>query len=292
MFRWIVGVAVVLYGITAYWVYQLLVDGSREFEPEPLPAPHRRVTFGSRRTGHTVHADLLYREEAQRALISVHGYNMSRHSDFHQRRAVCLWEAGYTVLSVDLADHGGETSHNGRIGMGAYEQWDVLGAFDYLQSRGYQPESIGIVGESMGAVTALLAAAHEPQLRAIWTDSPYSNLIMVLRERLMGAGYPGVLVYGAMLWGALRHGERWWEIQPLTLGPQLAQHGQAVYLAASDADTVVPLHHSRDLYRAYTAQNITVDLWTVPDAEHGTMIIEYTDDYMTRLNNFFDRHLS
>src|SRR5579871_1469751 len=117
------------------------------------------ITFPSRGQGYLIHAFFLPGKRGYPALISVHGYRGSRHDEYHVERADALRTLGYSVLSLDLAGHGGDTLGRGRIAMGYSERWDVLGGYDYLLQKGFRVEQIGLVGESLGAATSLLASA-------------------------------------------------------------------------------------------------------------------------------------
>ena len=42
---------------------------------------------------------------------------------------------------------------------------------------------IGLVGESLGGTTVLLAAAAEPRIRAVWSDSAYARADTIVSDR-------------------------------------------------------------------------------------------------------------
>ena len=84
-----------------------------------------------------------------------------------------LVERGFNILMFDLRGHG--SSGGEQVSGGYFEQWDVLGTFDFLARKGVPPGLIGLVGFSMGASTAILAAAQEPAFGALVADSPYAK---------------------------------------------------------------------------------------------------------------------
>src|SRR6266581_6464223 len=114
---------------------------------------------------------------SQRTIIMVHGTRTNRADK----------DAGLLNLSGDLARHGfailafdmrgaGE-SPPAPLSLGYFEQRDVLGAVDYLRSGPIpypelgRPRIIAGWGVSMGAATLLLAAAQEPAIHAVISDS-------------------------------------------------------------------------------------------------------------------------
>src|SRR5262249_20165216 len=145
-------------------------------------------------------------------LISVPGYRASRHDQYHIDRAVALRDLGNNVLSIDLQDNGGDTVEDGRLSMGFQEQQDVLGAFDYLLSRGFKPNQIGFVAEWMGAGTSLKEAGQNLQIKAVWEDSGFSRVDPVRGEQAALKGFPPLIVPGGLVWAYVIGGDRLWEV--------------------------------------------------------------------------------
>src|SRR5260221_2188025 len=189
---------------------------------------YENVSFPSRGQAYRVYAFYLPGNSGYPALILAHGYKGTRYSEIG--RAEDLQALGYTVLSIDLSDNGGDTVGNGRISMGYSERWDVLGAYDYLLTRGFRADRIGLEGISMGAATVILAAAAEPRIRAIWADSAYTRADVEISEQAQADGIPSFIVPGGLLAGMLISGDRVWEAAPIDAASTLAQHNQAVYL--------------------------------------------------------------
>ncbi|MCC7446638.1 MAG: alpha/beta fold hydrolase [Anaerolineae bacterium] len=284
---------IVSYGFVARLGYDAMSLPLERIPPHTPLAAYQDVAFPSRNQHYPVYAFYIPAEHANApVLISIHGYRNSRHDDYHLNQAVYLHNLGYHVLSIDLSDSGGDTIGNGRISMGYAERWDVLGAYDYLLARGFTPEQIGLVGESMGASTALLAAALDPRMRAIWADSAYTRADVVAGEQVEGMGLPRIIIPGGMLWGVLLSGDRLWEASPIDAGPALAAHKQAVYLVHCDQDRKALFHHGVDLNAAYQAAGVSVTFWPVAGCAHSNAIVDNRDVYLLRLDAFFRKHLT
>lgn len=249
------------------------------------------VSFPSRGRSYPVYAFLQKGDPDRPAVINVHGYRASRFSDFQLERAQEIVDLGYTVLTIDLSDNGGQTVDDSRISFGDGERYDVLGAYDYLIEQGFSPEKIGLVGESMGGTTVLLAAQVEPRIRAIWADSPYSDAIVVIREQSQSYGYPPVIVDFAMLWAGYLPKDDPRRAVPLRSGSALAAAKQAVYLLTCEQDTTVLPHHARDLYTRYMEDGVNVQFWQIGCLSHATGRSFTPDEYTAQLDTFLKTHL-
>ena len=79
-------------------------------------------------------------------------------------------EAGITALAIDLRGHGSSSGSSSELT--AMVQ-DVRAAAQWLASRAnVRPDAIAVVGASLGASLALIAAAELPLIRAIGVLSP------------------------------------------------------------------------------------------------------------------------
>ena len=252
------------------------------------------ITFPSRRQNYLIHAFYLPGKADHPALISVPGYRETRHDHYHILRAEALRDLGYSVLSVDLADEGGDTIGNGRIGMGYSERWDVLGGFDYLLAQGFAADQIGVVGESLGGSTSLLAAALEPRLKAVWADSSYARATEAIADRGQASGFPALiipLIPGGMVWGWLVTGDKLWEASPVDAGATFAAHHQAIYLVHDEKDNTVFYHNGTELNLAYQQAHVAVTFWSVPDLDHAAAFVYLRAEYLQRLDTFFSHEL-
>jgi uncharacterized protein len=285
--------AFVLYSLISLQGYDTLsLPNYYNFTATPS-GEYQDVSFPSRDQIYQVFGFYLPANSARsQALISVHGYRASRRDDYHLKRAAYLRELGYSVLSIDLSDNGGDTKGNGRISMGYSERYDVLGAFDYLLTQGFAPNQIGLVGESMGAATVLLAGAQEPRIRAVWADSAYERADIVVSEQAESAGFPRIIIPGGMVWGWLLAGDHIWEAAPIDAAPTFAANKQAIYLVHCEHDQKVFYHHGIDLNAAYQAAGVDVTFWSVADGPHTSAIVNHRDEYLQRLDSFFQQHLT
>ncbi|MBI1278236.1 MAG: hypothetical protein GC179_08930 [Anaerolineaceae bacterium] len=263
--------------------------------PAPITHPDRpfeEVSFPSHGRNYSVYAFWQTTKPDAPVIINVHGYKGSRYAGYIQKRASILLDMGYNVLTPDLSDNGGKTVEDGRISMGFDEKYDVLGSYAFLIAKGFKPEQIGIVSESMGAAASLLALQIQPQIKVIWADSPFSDAATVLREQASNLNLPSVIIDGSLIWAKILSDDNIFEVSPIRLGADLAANKQSVYLTTCVSDTVVNPHHARDLYTDYKAKGVDVQLWENQNCNQhiGGFLVD-TDEYIKNLGRYLNDKL-
>ena len=101
------------------------------------------------------------------AVVLVHMLGRSR-ADWDET-ATALAAAGVTALAIDVRGHG---ASGGSARPLTEAVQDVRAALQWLSQRpGVRPDALGVVGASMGASLAVLAALDQPLVRAVATVS-------------------------------------------------------------------------------------------------------------------------
>lgn len=222
------------------------------------------------------------------AIVVVHGKGSCRRDPVVLLPAGMLNRYGFAVLIVDVRDMGDSEVIDGRYSGGTQEYPDALGAWDWLRARGLPAESIGLLGESNGAATVVIAAGEEPGIAATWEDSGYSDTPTVIREEVRYQGYPEILTEGAMVWARL-YGIDLEERRPIDAIAKLGSRPLQVVHGTSD-DRVQP-HHALDFVRAREEvvgkAGQGVEPWFVTGGEHVESSFLVPDEYERRLVAFF-----
>jgi len=136
---------------------------------------------------------------ATATVVLVHGYS-TQMGKAVRHWAPNLHAAGYSLLAIDLRNHGASGNTTPPfVTYGVDESRDVLAAVASVRAHasglGVSSDRIGLYGESMGAVSVLLAAATHPAgVRAVVADSAYASFRY--EARLDGAkqGYPPAVI--------------------------------------------------------------------------------------------------
>jgi uncharacterized protein len=223
------------------------------------------------------------------AVVVSHGLGACRHDPAALVPAAMLHAAGFTVLAIDLRDHGDSTIEDGRYAGGIEEQADVLGARDWLIAHGAPADRIGAFGTSMGAGAVLIAEAVEPHFAAVWEDSSYADTQTRIAEELDERGFPSWLAPVGPLMARLVAGDDISSWSPLTAVAAFRDTSLFISHGADDRSTY--LHHAQELFDAAKAAEIDVEMWVLPGAGHTDAYWLVPDEYERRLDGFFGRTL-
>ena len=168
---------------------------------------------------------------------------------------------GLDVLAFDLRAQG--ESDGDTLSFGAREQDDVLGAVAAARARGAR--HVAVLGFSMGAAAAMLAAARSPDVEALVLDSAFASWPDTLRQQLRSGWHlPGPLVdYGVLLYGVLS-GTDPAAVTPANAMPALAGRPM-LFIAGADDLAVDPADGAK---MAAAAAGPTAQYVLVPGAGH------------------------
>ena len=141
--------------------------------------------------------------------------------------------------NVDLRNYGESDTVSSYDDLGLESYKDILGAFDFLIQIGFKSKSIGLHGISLGASTSIFAANAEPQIQAIWADSPLAEFKMILKDEIARYGLniefgPVVSLAGRILTGT----------DPRELSPaKKLSKNQYYFFIHGDSDTRILTRH-------------------------------------------------
>lgn len=224
-------------------------------------------------------------EETENVIIIVHGIHSCKQSSSNLIPAGMLHHAGFNVLMIELRNHGASEIEDGRNSVGNREHKDVLGAFDYLQEQGFDAGDIGLVGISFGAGTSAIAFGQEPDIPALWLDSPFGNIKEVVVNELQLNGIPTFFSTGALQIGQLNG-------VPLSLlspEEEIANHNERpITIIHGTEDERVPFRFGEQVY-ANAGSN--AEFIRVEGMEHVEAMYAETELYETALLAFFTETL-
>lgn len=251
--------------------------------PGTIWPDHEAVEFGSREPGLLLRG-WLFRSGGRPgpSFVFVSGFAANRvdagwGTDDLARR---LLRRGYDVLLFDNRSRG---ESGGRVcTYGSREPADLLGAVDFLESRGYPPAQMTIVGGSLGGVIVMLAAKDLPHVGALVTDSAFADMRDLIRRstddhpvlyRLIG---PGIAAAHRLLFG-IRY-----DISPRERVAELPD--RAFLFIHGSEDAIVPPEHAEML--AAASANPGTRRWIVGGAGHLEAFAADPDGYLARLLEF------
>lgn len=222
-----------------------------------------------------------------KAIIMMHGRDQNRESDeAYLEKASIFVRSNYDVLMFDFRAHG--LSGGERYAFGQWETRDVAGALDYLKGRGYT--EFGTYAVSMGAAISLLAAPDRPEIKALWVDSPFSNLVPLIEQRLPeNSGLPAFFNPGILFMGKVLYG---YDLSSLKPAEAVAKMGdRAIYqVHIQDGDDWVPLSQAREIEQA-GASNPDFSSWIAPGSGHVNSYTSNKQEYTRRMLDFYGKYL-
>jgi dipeptidyl aminopeptidase/acylaminoacyl peptidase len=198
-----------------------------------------------------------------------------------------LSRAGYNVLAYDHRHHGASEGTFSTYGF--YEGYDVSAAIDYLESRGdCNTERLGILGESFGGATAIMAASIDPRITILIEDSSYPDLPTVVSDYgKMLYGLPRFpLVDSALLVAGLRAHFSPFAVSPLTA---IANVTVPTLIIHCDGDADIKPLYSEWMYDASGAE--VKELHFFSGCTHTRGYEDHTEEYERLVLDFISRNM-
>ncbi|PZS00663.1 MAG: hypothetical protein DLM69_06190 [Candidatus Chloroheliales bacterium] len=192
------------------------------------------------------------------------------------------------MLLFDFRGHGKSGGKHSSIGY--KERRDLYAAVRYVKSRPeVDPERIGVIGVSMGAATAILTAAECAAIKAVVADSSFATLRDVVYQGFRNTfKLPGPVVAGPlMMFSEMFSGFRASQVRPIDVVNLIAP--RPIMFIHSQADQLINYSHCDRLFEAAAEPK---SRWLVADASHARAGELYYDEYMARVNDFFEQNLS
>jgi uncharacterized protein len=221
-------------------------------------------------------------------LICLHGINdnagqwLDQIAELHAR-------SGYGALTFDFAGHG--RSDGNIVTYGAGEQLDVHAALAYLRSRGDVDMSrLGLLGYSLGAITAILYAARHPVFKAVMIESGFADIerdIEHLFTRYTGLPsfpFANLIIF----WMERISGYQLTHLRPMRVIGQISPGAVLIISDLEDTLAVEPF----DGEHLYSGAGEPKALWQVPATDHVQAFKTNRAEWIERVGTFLDRYLA
>ena len=253
---WLAGLIILLaiayFGISAYVANSA---GKRETHdewsdtPEIFGVAFTEEQFNARGDDIEISAWYLPNQDADKAIILVHGRNASKQnaiSGHFPELGAELHNAGYSVLMIDTRGHG--NSGGERYSFGVYERRDVLGAVDFLLNKGITPGNIAALGISNGGAAVIGAASEETAIGPVILDSTLAELNPLIDIELKNKGLPAFFKLGIDVMGRLMFGYSLSSVKPVEEIIEIPP--RPILIMHCSVDETVDVSHAERLYDA------------------------------------------
>ena len=226
--------------------------------------------------------------------VFVHGVTWTRYGMLKYARPFA--GRGWNLVLVDLPGHGDSPAPSGLFPTyGFLEKYALAAVVDWTRVRFPDGGPFVLVGESMGAATALqygpLAA---DKVDAIVADCSYSSARAVLSARLAGRGVPAFLAAPVpALVSALVSRTRGCRLEDVSPEQAAAATAIPVLFIHGGDDSYVPTAMSVSMARAREESKAgPTGLLVVPGARHGKSVLADPAAWFSAVFGFIDEYAS
>lgn len=222
----------------------------------------------------------------KRLVIFAHGYAENRTSNKPVLPLVrAFYDRGISSLLFDFR-HSGE-SDSSVTSIGHFEMYDLLAALEWGKQNGYS--EIAFVGFSMGAATAIIAAAKSKQVKAVVADSPFSDLESYLKENMhIWTKLPNIpFTYLMMKMIPRMTGIDVRQVQPACMIQELKHI--PVLLIHNKGDTYISAEHSRKIFER---SGPLTELWITDGETHVGSYDLDPEKYVHKVVGFVEKSFS
>jgi pimeloyl-ACP methyl ester carboxylesterase len=238
---------------------------------DAAPSPVKAVELAAW-TVHTAHG--------APAVVLVHGFKTSREEMVPWARF--LHDGGYNVLLLDTRGTG--NSGGSTIGLGATEPHDIALAVDAARAE-FGTNKVAVLGISLGAGAAILAAADDPDISAVIADSAWTDQdFQLARLSFVQAGPIRVplVPYGVGAVNALV-GADVTKARPLDAIARISPRPILLIHSADDENATTPVEGAR---RLFAAAGEPKQLWVAPRGGHVGALTAFPAEYRARVLDF------
>lgn len=234
---------------------------------------------------------LITNSNSNKTIIVCHGYGDSKFmvggrtpydvKVDHLKLAKLFLDQGYNTFLFDFRGHGGYAGKNG-VTIGFNEQQDLLGAIDFVKSKGLG-DTIGLIGFSMGAATALSVLNKTTNVNFVIADSPFSDLKDYLKSNMkVWTGLPDFPFVPMILLNLkLIYGVDYNAVSPLK---SLNKSNIPILLIHGKRDTTIP--HTESIAMEKKLKSKKSRLVLFDDSVHVGSYSMYDKEYEHILKNF------
>jgi len=250
--------------------------------PVAVGTPYQDVAFNSRGDGVALKGWLIPGGH-DRALIIVHGGYQNRVDEVVNTLCLArdISQKGWDVLLFDLRGRG---QSGGKGHSLLYIESDIGGAVDFLKSRGYGAERIGIMGFCAGAASACIFASEE-HVGGLVLNGCFSSVENMVDTQAAQRHIPRFLVncFKSGVRTAARVMYDYHEVNPIDV---VSKVDCPILFVHEEYDDIISSQENLRLFQ--TAGNPAAIYWEVNGAKHSEAYRTHPDEYIQKVTDFLD----
>ncbi len=221
--------------------------------------------------------------KSESSILVLHGWGANR-SDVLP--STIFLSSDYNMVYFDFRNHGRSGGH--RTSLTCLEVQDFLAVIRYLKYQKMEfAKKLGVFGFSMGGAVAITGSSQVPEIKAVIADSPFASYNRtVVRFAKLFYGIPSFIVPITLAATRMRLGFNPEDCSPIYWVNKLAP--RPLFLIQGGSDPRMPISEGQSLY---DKAGDPKEIWIVPEADHGTIRQEKSEEYQARIAQFFHRYL-
>jgi pimeloyl-ACP methyl ester carboxylesterase len=217
-------------------------------------------------------------------VVLVHGFNNTKANILAYGEGL---HEHFNLVAFDMRNRGRSTGTQTTAGV--LEQKDLRAIIDWVE-REKHPAHLGVLGNSLGAATAMAEARDDPRIEALALDSMHTRLVYQVEARLQHAGHPAYPGMWAIFLGIrIRTGL---DVGSIDAADEIGEMGdRPILLSHGTADTEDLPARTQDFYDDALAAGLTIELHWCEGAGHnapaGMPVAVCHDDFAAWMRDFF-----
>lgn len=222
--------------------------------------------------------------DSNEAIILVHGVEEIRTNEYSNGVELIknLLAKEYNVLVYDTRGNG--QSEATRVSFGQNEGIDIEGAIRLLEGKGFENSNIGIIANSMGAIS-LLQNIENINAGAIIVESPASAIEPIIRRELTQTeNIFEFIIPGVYLSAKLFFGLDIYSIRPI----DKVDAQDKLLIFHGEADYFIPVENSQTILGKTHPENRLV---IFEDSKHVESFKDHPEQYLNEVLGYFEENL-
>ncbi|WP_051418447.1 alpha/beta hydrolase [Mesoplasma seiffertii] len=225
--------------------------------------------------------------QSNKWVIGLHGWTEDKYLAL--RLVFHYYQQGYNIITFDAFAHGLTYGEKTDIGMSSIEILDRI--IEYMQKT-YHPDSIGLIGNSMGASTSVLysqVGKYNKLINWVVADCGFSSLKQQYRYFIENNFFHNSWWIEGYQFTKKFSKETRTNQNKYDLKKQMKKCVDIpIFFIHGQKDTFVPWWMSQEMYdkkRQYETR-VQSEIWTPPDANHVAVIAKHHELYKMKTLNF------
>lgn len=295
LFLFVILIIIVCLGIVIFFSRQIVYPKvlthkevlDYELERERIPntlfdgLKEEEIRFNSY-LGYTLKGKLYLQDDPNKFILMCHG--ITSNYDAMKKYSEPFIKKGYSIMFYDHRNHG--YSDRNYTTLGYFEKKDAKCCVDYLMKRFNEP-MVGVLGESMGAATALQLVTIDSRLSFCIEDCGYSNAFNLMYHRAL-EDHNKILAQftkPADIYLKLFYN---FSLKDVSVVHSINKATCPIMFIHGEEDSYVPFYMCKELYDSYDGEKM---MYTVKGASHAVAYPTDPETYSNEVNKFLDLYV-